>query len=596
MSSDSSGVPAGRKRWSALRQAFVQLRQLARRFLLVTIILIGVLCGLVAVSFHYLIEISTRLMIETMLGLPVPLRWAAIILTPAAVAFALALAIGRWAPGAGGANLARVRAAYQHDPALLNRRSLFATFFLTPLSLGSGVPLGPEGPTVVVTSGMSVGVARLLRLPRRIVRGMIPVGTAAGIAAIFNTPIAAVVFALEEILGTARRGVLGGAIVASVAAAVVERLMLGGQPLLAAPSARWVDVRELIGFALVGIIAGIVSGSSIPLMRRWRRTLAEKIPAWPLRAAAAGAAIGAIGIVSPLIFGVGYGTVTEWLHGGGSLQESSIAFAVKTIAVIIAISAGLIGGTFAPSLFIGAALGSAVGHGFAFILPDATINPGAYALVGMGAFFAGLLRNPIASVLIVIELTQDYGLILPLMLGVALSISISRRISRFNLVEHQMRDEGYLEEGPEDPSDPTLRMRVSEVMSSNPVTVTSGSTLLDAARQIAGTRHHLYPIVDGQGHLQSLLPRDAIDEAARDGIVDRLVDDVAGDALYTAREDDRLREVLPALARFRIHRCPVVAADGSRRVVGMLTPRDLLQARLKRLETPEDRDGMEEFD
>ncbi len=589
-------TPAPHKRPAVLRQVLLQIRQLARRFLLVTIILIGILSGMIAVSFHYLIEISAHLMIDAVQKLPAPWGWAAVIAVPAVVAFGLGAIILRLAPGAGGANLARVRLAYNRDPSLLNKRSVIATYILTPLSLGSGAPLGPEGPTVVVTSGMAIAIGKALKLPRRIIRGMIPVGTAAGIAAIFNTPIAGVVFALEEVLGTAQRGVLGGAIVASVAAAVVERFFLGGKALLAAPPVAWHDTRELIGFALVGLISGAVSGGSIPVMRHWRARLPQIIPSWPARAALGGAIIGVLGLISPVIFGVGYGEITQWLYGGGSLQQASVAFVIKTLAVIVAVSVGIIGGTFAPSLFIGAALGSAVGHAAMLILPDAHISPGAYALVGMGAFFAGLLRNPIASVLIVIELTRDYELILPLMLAIALSISISRRISRLSMVEHQMRDEGYFEEEEREHVDPTSGLPVSEVMSRTPVTVREGMTLLEAARAVAGSQHHHYPVVDDQGFLKAILSREAIEEAARDGNLDRMVEDVAGEPLYVANATDRVHEVIQKMASNGIHRCTVVASADVRKVVGMVTPTDLLRARLKRLSTTEETSGFDEFE
>lgn len=555
------------------------IREKARQFLLATIIVTGVMCGVAAVAFHEMVSFFSGLMIERAVATPMPQKIVLVILIPVTVAALLAVIIRRFAPGAGGANLARVRLAYHREPGLLNLRTVLATFFLTPLSLGSGAPLGPESPTVVVSSGLSIALARALHLPRRIVRGMIPVGTAAGIAAIFNTPIAAVVFALEEILGTAQRGVLGGAIVASVAAAVVERFLLGSDPLLGTSTASWSDERELIGFALVGIIAGLVSGWSIRIMKRGRDRLAIVIPSWPMRAALAGALIGAIGLFVPAIFGVGYGPMNEWLAGGGSLETTSMAFAGKTVAFIIAVCGGLIGGTFAPSLFAGTALGAAVGHAVALLLPEAPINPGAFALVGMGAFFAGLLRNPIASVLIVIELTRDYDLILPLMLAVALSISISRKISKRNLVDHQMGQEGFVEQ--ETAPDPTANLPLADVMTRTPKVMQRDQSILQAVRSVAGTRHHVYPVVDEMGRLEGIVTREALDRAAREGRLEQPIIEIVEDALYAPRESDPLGVALRGLARHDLNRCPVLAADASRRVVGFVSPTDIVTARLK---------------
>ena len=419
-----------------------RLRLFARRYLLATHVVVGILCGLAAFAFHELVGAIRSVTIGPALLRTGWLRVLLVLGVPSVTALLIAILIRRWAAGAGGANLARVRRAYAQKTEILDARTAGATFLLTPLSLGSGAPLGPEGPIVVVSSGMAAGLARWLRLPRRAVRGMIPVGTAAGIAAIFNAPITGVVFALEEILGTAERGVLGGAIVAAVAAAVVERFLQGGRPLLAAEAPGWTHAAELAVFAVVGILAGAVSGTLIRLVRRARPTLAGMLPSAALRACLAGLAVGGLGLLSPAMLGVGYDSVSRWLHGTGSLSEVSIALAAKAAGVVAALSSGLIGGTFAPSLFLGAALGSAVRQIATIVFPGLALQPGAYALVGMGAFFAGMLRCPIAAILIVIEVTGDYALVLPLMLAVALAIGVSRRICRHNLVEQQLHDEG----------------------------------------------------------------------------------------------------------------------------------------------------------
>ncbi|HEX2834249.1 MAG TPA: chloride channel protein [Thermoanaerobaculia bacterium] len=424
-----------------------RLEFLARRFLIVTLVAAGALTGIVAVFFHRYVELARELLIGRALAQPEPLRILLVLFTPAAVFALLAWAIGRFAPRAVGANLARVRMAYNDNPRILGPRTVATTFVATPLSLGAGAPLGPEGPIVVVASGICVGLARLLRLPKKVMKAMIPIGTAAGIAAIFNTPITGVVFALEEVLGTAQRGVLGGVLVGAVAAAVVERALLGGRPLLAVPYSTWTDAREMIGFAIAGVITGAASGVAIALTHRLKRRWASVMPSMVLRVTLAGLLIGAAGLLVPDILGVGYDSVSYWLNGGGSASGTAFAFLVKLVAFIIAISAGVIGGTFAPSLFIGTALGAAIGHGTHALFPAMHVDPKAYAIIGMGSFFAGLMRSPIAAVLIVVELTRDYELILPLMLGVSLAVAVSRRLSPLSMVEQQMVDEGWVEEG-----------------------------------------------------------------------------------------------------------------------------------------------------
>lgn len=571
----------------AARPRFPGIRALARRFLLATLVLTGALCGLAAFLFHALVGWMEARLIAPALAATGAARPIFVVGIPTAAAFLIAIVIRRWAPGAGGANLARVRRAYGDDPGLLDARSVSATFLLTPVSLGAGAPLGPEGPIVVVSSGISAAVGRALALPRKVVRGMIPAGTAAGIAAIFNAPITGVVFALEEVLGNADRGVLGGAIVAAVAAAVVEHVLLGGRPVLAASPAEWSGLGALVGFALLGLLAGAVSGFAMRAIEALRRRVRTALPRVAVRAAVGGALIGALGLLSPRVLGVGYPTVSYWLRGGGAAGPATIAFAAKTAGFVVALSCGIIGGTFAPSLFMGAALGAALSHGLRHVFPGSHIDTGAYALAGMGAFFAGVLRCPIAAVLIVIEVTGDYGLVLPLMIAVALATAVSRLISPRNMVEQQMREEGFVERA--GAPDPLFDVRVSDVMSADPVSIPQNADVLAAARRAAGTRHRFYPLVDDAGVLAGMIAGDDIDAAARDGRTSEAVSTGARPAAVVARADEPIADVLSRMARSAVDRCPVIAADGSGRLVGFISPPDLLRVRLRAMaETGED--------
>ncbi len=562
-----------------------RLRSLARRFLIVTLVGVGALCGVLAVVFERYVEWARSLMIGAALALREPWRTIAVVLTPAIVFTVIAVIIRRVTPRAVGANLARVRMAYNDDPKLLGPHAVVATFTATPLSLGAGAPLGPEGPIVVITSGISAAIGRALRLPKKLVRGMIPVGVAAGIAAVFNTPITGVVFALEEVFGAADRGLLGGVLVGAVAAAVVERALLGGRPLLAAPFSTWSDPRELIGFALVGIVAGSISGLAIAVAHRLKRTWARAMPSMTLRAATAGLLIGGAGLISPSILGVGYDSVSFWLHGGGTVRATALAFLVKTVAFVIAISGGVLGGSFAPSLFIGTALGASIGLSAQSLFPTAGVDPKAFAIIGMGAFFAGLLRSPIAAVLIVIELTRDYELVVPLMLGVSLAVAISRRISRFSIVEQQMIDEGYVEA--HDSADPLAHVRVAEAMTPAPLAIREDIRLAEAITEIGAVRHRMYPVVNSDGRLVGIVTRETADRASEKP-AGTLVRDVMEKPKLIVAANDGLIEVVRRMQLNGVDRCPVIDADPSNQLIGFLSPSDLLRARIAHARLSED--------
>ena len=548
-----------------------------RRFPLFLLILTGAACGIVAVGFHKLVDTMRWILIAAALHQHTPLRYVLVIAVPAVASFLIALVIRRVAPFASGANLARVRRAYEEDVAILDDRSILATLALTPVSLGAGAPLGPEGPTVVIASGAAMWMARIARAPKSIVRSMIPVGTAAGIAAIFNTPITGVVFAMEEVMGTASRDVLGGTIVAAVAAAVVERLMLGGRPILPVSPASWSDLRELIGFAAAGVVAGIAGGISIVAIWRLRRVMAGILPHVAVRAAAGGAVVGGIGVFVPRILSVGYETTSLFLHGGATLRGTTLAFGAKIAAFIAALSCGVIGGTFAPSLFIGSALGGSIGHLAALALPHAHVDPGAYALIGMGAFFAAFLRCPVSAVLIVFETTGDYGLVLPVMLAVAIATTISRRIEPHSLTELQMHEEGFRE--PVEANDPLAGLTAANVMSVATITVRADLSMLDAARRISGTRHRAYPVINEDGKLLGVLPASAIDTAARAGTMEEPIAAHVQPTAIVANASDDMLDLIRRLAHAGLDRCPVVDDEG--RVAGFISPADIMRKRLQ---------------
>lgn len=573
---------------SALKLLVAQIRLLARRFLIVTLTLIGAFCGVLAVVFEKYVEWARETMIGAALDQEGVIRVGLVIVTPA-IGFALiAIGIRKLAPRAVGANLARVRMAFMDEPKLLGPRSVSATFVATPLSLGAGAPLGPEGPIVVITSGFSAAVARLLRLPERVIRAMIPVGVAAGIAAIFNAPITGVVFALEEIAGTGDRGLLAGILLGGVAAAVVERLLLGGHALLAVPFSTWHDGRELVGFAVVGVVAGVVSGLAIAWTHRLKRVWANAMPSMVWRASLAGLLIGGAGLLAPSILGVGYDSISFWLQGGGTIEGTGVAFALKTITYVIAISAGVLGGSFAPSLFIGTALGACTGHSLQTMFPGARIDPKAYAILGMGSFFAGLLRSPMAAIIIVIELTRDYDLVLPLMLGVTLSIGISRRISKFSIVEQQMLDEGFVES--HESGDPLSRVRIGDAMTPGPMTIPGSMTLGDASRAGLPASHRVYPVVDDAGSLIGVLSREALARGLTEEGGARLVKEVAEEPKLVATTSDSVIDTVEQMEVHGVDRCPVIDDAISRKVVGFISPSDILRVRMRRSRRDPDRE------
>jgi CIC family chloride channel protein len=289
--------------------------------------------------------------------------------------------------------------------------------------------------------------------------------------------------------------------------------------------------------------------------------------------------VGLLGLASPSILGVGYDAIAAWLAGGGGGREAALAFVVKGAAVSIALAAPLVGGAFAPSLFLGASLGAATGHLLQSLLPDAGIDPAAYALVGMGAFFAGFLRTPVASVLIVFELTGDYGLVVPLMMAVAIASLVARKLSPYTLVERQLEDEGIStsEVGP----DPLARRRVADAMSRGVVTFAAARPLAEVWPEAERREHAMYPVVDEHGFCVGVIEEAALKAASRVG---QLADEVRSrtrPARVVATPDEAIDRVLLRLGSAGETRCPVVESLARPRVVGFLAPTDVLRLRVR---------------
>jgi CIC family chloride channel protein len=270
-----------------------------------------------------------------------------------------------------------------------------------------------------------------------------PVGAAAGLAAAFNTPIAAVLFVIEEVIGRWSAGVLGAVVLAAVSSVVVERWFLGAEPLFRAPGYRLESPGELAAYAILGVIGGLASMvfvKSIKFLRPWLKAL----PTWMhyLLPAIAGVLIGLIGRHFPQVMGAGYEYMDQAMHDQYTWEVLGILAGLKILATVLSFSSSTPGGLFAPTLFIGAMVGGAVGGVERLLFPHFTGPLGAYALVGMGALFAGILRAPMTSVFLVLEVSGNYAIILPVIISNALAYLISRSLQRTPIFDLLSRQDG----------------------------------------------------------------------------------------------------------------------------------------------------------
>jgi chloride channel protein, CIC family len=445
---------------------FERLRVREDQLFLVLTIVVGIIAGLAAVLFALAIDAVSR----TLFGLsPSASR---LFLVPPLVSLVTGVALAKVVPDVRGSGVPQTKAAYHLAGGDIRPHVPVGKFILGALCIGSGHSMGREGPSVQIGAGIAATVGRWLNLSPRRVRDLVPVGAAGALAAAFNTPVAAVLFALEEIIGDLNASLLGSTVVASVASVVVERSILGNEPLFHVPTYHLEHPAELFAYALLGVIGGVVSVVFCKGLLRLRRTFTALPPRTRvIQPAIGGVFIGALLLYSPAVMGVGYEYVDQALNGGLVLQTLVLLGVLKIVATIVSYTSGNAGGIFAPSLYIGAMAGGAVGtlvHSYA---PFPTAEPGAYALVGMGALFAGIVRAPMTSVFMIFEITQDYQILVPLMVANMLSFAISKRYQALPVYEALLRQDNIHLPHHVAPKPTTSRRTARDVMHGDPAVV-----------------------------------------------------------------------------------------------------------------------------
>jgi len=424
-------------RESAARALFERFRSREDQITVVLSLVLGVLVGLVVVAF---ILLTGRLAARMYPEGSSPWRR---VLIPTGGALATGYLLFKYFPQARGSGIPQTKFALFLDNGYISLKTVLGKFFCCSASLASGIALGREGPSVQIGAGIASVLGRRFGLSSQNVKALVPVGCAAALAAAFNTPIAAVLFSLEEILGDLHAPVLGSVVIASATSWMVLHLILGDEPLFHVPPYRLVHPAEFGIYAVLGVVGGLGSVAFVKLLLRlriWFRRL-PRATSWA-QPAVGGLVVGLMGWYMPEVLGVGYDYVERVLGGDFPLRIVAALIVLKIVATAVCYSSGNAGGIFGPSLFIGAMIGGAVGSVAHTLFPAYTANPGAYALIGMGTAFAGIIRTPLTSVIMIFELTRDYSIIVPLMISNLVSFFISRTLQPEPIYEALALQEG----------------------------------------------------------------------------------------------------------------------------------------------------------
>ena len=410
------------------------------RLFLVLSIFIGVISGLLVVAFRIAIEWINILALGSAPH-PGQLR---LLVMPGIAGLVVAALVIWFFPAARGSGVNQTKAALYVYDGYISIRTVIGKFLTSALAIGAGHSLGPEDPSLQIGAGVASIIARNLRLSRRRLRMFAPIGAAAGLAAAFNAPISAILFVIEEVIGSWSAAVLGSLVLAAISSVVVMRWFMGTEPMFRIPSVTLRDPRELLAYAVLGLCGGLLA-PVFSLVLGFLRPRLRAMPRWTLylQPAIAGVMVGTIGYFGfPQVMGVGYNIIDQAMHGVFSWQLLLALVFLKLLATTLSFSSGTPGGMFAPTLFIGAMLGGAVGAFEKHFFPHLTGTVGAYALVGMGVFFAGFLRVPLTSVFMVLEVSGNYSIILPVILANTIAFLLSRSLQPVGIFETFTHQDG----------------------------------------------------------------------------------------------------------------------------------------------------------
>ncbi len=547
------------------------LQQREDQVFLLLSLLIGALTGLAVVAFIVLTErLGMRLY-------PVASAAWRRVLIPVAGSLAMGFLLYHFFPNARGSGVPQTKAALFARDGFISLRTVLGKFFCTATTLASGIPLGREGPSVQVGAGIGSVLGRALGLSPEKVKALIPVGAAAAIAAAFNTPMAAVLFSLEEVMGDMHAPILGSVVLASATSWAVLRLLLGNNPLFKVPPYELGHPVELVFYALLGIAGGFLSVAFTKLllgMRKLFLRLPRRTQWW--HPVVGGVTVGLMGWFVPQVLGVGYVYVGSSLNGQLALRLMLLLVVLKLIGVTVSYASGNAGGIFGPALFLGAMLGGAIGTVAHQLLPAYVSSPGAYALVGMGALFAGIVRAPMTSVLMIFEMTRDYAVIVPLMIANLTSLAISRRFQKEPIYEALAHQDGiHL------PSPGTLhgasQRTVGQVMQPASDVLPARMTVKEAMERARFSQTRVWPVADEESFL-GMLTIDALERAFADRRDELPLQELETLHHEHVHMDHALHMALERMSACHIDVLPVLHRADIHKLLGVVTLKDVLDS------------------
>ncbi len=551
-------------------------------FVLLMAVVIGLLGGYGAVLIQFTIRVFQHLFWRGTFNLETihAIAWYWKVIIPLGGGIVVGLVIQFYAREAKGHGVPEVMEAIALHNGIIRVRVVIAKLFSSALYIAAGGSVGREGPVIQIGSAVGSSVGQFFKVTHKRMRTFVACGAASGIAAAFNAPVAGALFAVEIILGDFAVPQFSPIVISSVTATIVSRHFLGDFPAFVVPAYHLYSPLELINYVVLGVLAGMTAVAFIKSLYYMEDFFDNMKTPQYVQSAIGGIAIGLIGIKFPEIFGVGYDSIDMALAGHIAGWLALILVGVKVIATSISLGSGGSGGIFAPSLFMGALLGVFFGGLIHYWFPDWTAGPGAYALVAMGGVVGATTHGPITAILIIFELTNDYKIILPLMITTIISTLISMRMQKESIYTLKLVRRGInIFAGRE--VNVLKSLKVSDVVKQSINLIRENDSFTDVLEQIIHSPHNYAYVVDENDQLTGYISMHEIRQTITDyeNLKHLLIArDVALPDVEIVRESDNLDYVMKQFGRTGLEEMPVISDDHEKRILGTIWQRDVINA------------------
>ncbi len=561
---------------------FFRFRATEHTFMVIMAVIIGLVGGFGAVGIQFLIKVFQKIFwgnwdfsLEYVKTLPLYIK----LLAPAVGGVFVGGIVYYFAREAKGHGVPEVMEAIALRNGVIRPRVVIAKLLASSICIGSGGSVGREGPVIQIGSSIGSTVGQFLRVNPKRMKILVACGAAAGIAAAFNAPVAGALFSVEVILGDFGVPQFSPIVISSVMATVVSRHFLGDFPAFEVPSYELGTPTELIFYVALGLVAGLIALLYIHTLYRFEDFFEELNIHPVLKTTIGGLIIGVLGVFIPNIYGVGYNSMNMALHGEMVIGTMLMLIFVKILATSISLGSGGSGGVFAPSLFIGTMTGGAFGILINHLFPF-TSSPGAYALVGMGALVAGATHAPITAILIIFEMTNDYKLILPLMIASVIATLLTTKLKKESIYTLKLLRRGIdLFRGRE--INVLRSIPVREVMRGDPVIIQANMSFKKLMNLLVNSPHTQFFVVDFNNRYAGAVSLNEVRHALQDEeyVADLLIaHDLVNPNVPTLKPSDTLDAVMKIFGRLDVEELPVVEENEPHKIIGAVFYKDVIEA------------------